>query len=334
MQKIPLNPPPLEELAGVIERALQTNFDFGHAEVVQCPDLRQPPFQLAAAGLSGSPRISDVGGQHHLFPTPRLDKRYSLLSIAQQMEMSPTGGFLIGAGAAPFYELGQNAELAPNLAWRAKTLPSPPGDKTPPPTFTDPSSLIITNGTRIIEIDSSRDDIEPQPRTTISATTNCALMVNLYGCEGQPGPVIKVTARTRTGCQNLTTCIRRGIEEEYGDGRPVSLGGVFLLKAGSARFHIMPDFPTELPFRDRAQLEQEWLTYHAFEAPVVCLTVLHSADPAGLGLRMEHTHCFETEGSRKGGHYHYDLQEGGSVEYEAYLNVVPVVYRIDGSRDQ
>jgi hypothetical protein len=107
---------------------------------------------------------------------------------------------------------------------------------------------------------------------------------------------------------------------------------VFILKAGKAKFHIMPDFPKEenLPFRDREQLEKEWLTYHDFEAPVICLTVMHSSDPERLGLRMEHTHCFEVEGNRKGGHYHYDLQDGDEeVEYEAYLNVASTVYRID-----
>lgn len=92
----------------------------------------------------------------------------------------------------------------------------------------------------------------------------------------------------------------------------------------------MPDFPSEdkLPFRDRKQLEQEWLSYHVFDAPVVCLSVMHSADP-GLGLRMEHTHCFGV-GGRSGGHYHYDILDGdGDVEYEAFLNVASVVYRID-----
>jgi hypothetical protein len=157
-------------------------------------------------------------------------------------------------------------------------------------------------------------------------------MVNLFGSSGDTGPVLKITAGSRTGEQNFTNCIRLGLADHYGDSRPVSLGGVFILKAGKAKFHIMPDFPKEenLPFRDREQLEKEWLTYHDFEAPVICLTVMHSSDPERLGLRMEHTHCFEVEGNRKGGHYHYDLQNGDEeVEYEAYLNVASTVYRID-----
>lgn len=232
--------------------------------------------------------------------------------------MSPSEGFLLGAGAAPFHDIGHNAELAPNFAWQAKSNQS---------TFDQPESLTITNGTRVIQV-------EPD-RTTSSehlASTNCALMMNLYGSSGQPGPVLKITARSRMGDLNFTNCIRLALRSFYGDSRPISLGGVFLLKSGKAKFHVMPDFPPkdQLPFRDREQLEKEWLTYHVFDAPVVCLTVMHSADPEGLGLRMEHTHCFDAEGSRKGGHYHYDVQDGdGEVEYEAYLSPASTLYRID-----
>lgn len=312
------DPPPLDELAAVIQRSLLSNFETASASVVECPDLKQPPFNLAASGLCGSPRIADIGGQQHLFPRPILNAKYSLLSLARDMEMSHNAGFILGAGAAPFHDIGQNAELAPNLSWRAN-------DKTS--SFENPSSLTLDNGTRVIKV--NRCD------TTICeriSSTNCALMINLYGSDGDTGPVLKINAKTRTGEHNFTDSIRYGLQKIYGDSRPISLGGVFLLKSGRAKFHIMPDFPPEdqLPFRDRDQLEKEWLSYHIFQAPVICLTVMHSADPGGLGLRMEHTHCFDTDGNRKGGHYHYDIQDGEeNVEYEAYFNVASLVYRID-----
>ncbi|KAJ5579786.1 uncharacterized protein N7459_005771 [Penicillium hispanicum] len=320
----PRNPPPLEELAAVIERSLQSNFAHATASVVQCPDLRQPPFHLPAPGLSGNPCVADIGGQPNLFPTPNFDARFSLLSLARAMQMNPSQGFLLGAGAAPFQDVGHNAELAPNLSWTAKT--DSPG-------FDKPGSLAITNRTRLIEVDQTGSSV-----CRHAQSTNCALMMNLYGSDGEPGPVLKITAQARRGELNFTNCIRLGLRDAYqvhGGERAISLGGVFLLKSGKAKFHVMPDFPTpdRLPFRDRKQLEQEWLTYHVFDAPVVCLTVMHSADPEGLGLRMEHTHCFETDGNRKGGHYHYDVQDGDEeVEYEAYLHPASAVYRIDRPR--
>ncbi|CAG8255443.1 unnamed protein product [Penicillium salamii] len=310
------DPPPLYELAAVIEKALLSNFKTASAAVVECPDLTQPPFNLAASGLSGNPRIADIGGQGHLFPRPILEAKYSLLHLAQDMEMSPNAGFVLGAGAAPFQDIGLNAELAPNLSWQAN-------DQTG--SFDNPSSMSIHNDSRVIKVNESRESVCEHARTT-----NCALMVNLYGSDGDTGPVLKIKAKTRTGVMNFPDCIRSGLRDVYGDSRPLSLGGVFLLESGKAKFHIMPDFPAEdqLPFRDRTQLEREWLSYHVFEAPVVCLTVMHSADPERLGLRMEHTHCFEA-GDRKGGHYHYDVPGDDEVGYEAYFNVASVVYRID-----
>ncbi|KOS39315.1 hypothetical protein ACN38_g9838 [Penicillium nordicum] len=296
------DPPPLDELAAVIEKALLSNFKTASAIVAECPDLKQQPFNLAASGLSGSPRIADIGGQQHLFPRPNLNAKYSLLSLAQDMEMSPKAGFLLGAGAAPFQDIGQNAELAPNLSWRSNS--NAPG-------FDDPSLLTFDNGTRVIKVQRDGDG-DHTPLCDRTSSTNCALMANLFGSDGGTGPVLKINARARKGDENFTDCIRYGLQKVYGDSKPISLGGVFLLKSGKAKFHIMPDFPPEdqLPFRDRRQLETEWLSYHIFQAPVVCLTVMHSSDPDGLGLRMEHTHCFGANGTTKGGHYHYDIQDG------------------------
>ncbi|CAG7930120.1 unnamed protein product [Penicillium olsonii] len=308
--------PPLDELAAIIQKALLSNFKTASATVVQCPDLKKPPFNLAASGLSGNPRIADIGGQGNLFPRPILDAKYSLLNLARDMELSPNAGFILGAGAAPFQDIGRNAELAPNLSWRSND---------PTASFENPNSLSVDNGSRVIQVEENREPICEHAKST-----NCALMANLYGSDGDAGPVLKIKARARTGEKNFTDCIRLGLRDVYGDSRPLSLGGVFILESGKARFHIMPDFPAEdqLPFRDRLELEKEWLSYHVFEAPVVCLTVMHSADPEGLGLRMEHTHCFEADGDRKGGHYHYDVGED-EVGYEAYFDVASVVYRID-----
>lgn len=302
----------------MIEKYLQANFKSASASVEQCPDLSQPPFKLAAPGISGNSCVADIGGQPNLFPSPNFGARYSLLELAQEMQMSPSGGFLLGAGAAPFQDLGHNAELAPNISWKSQH---------PNPEFSDASTLEVQNYTRVIEVDEAKS-----PFCEKIKSTNCALMMNLYGSSGDPGPVLKVTARGRVGSHNFTNCIRFGLKDAFGDSMPISLGGVFLLKKGKAKFHVMPDFPNteDLPFRDREQLEKQWLTYHEFEAPVVCLTVFHSSDPEGLGLRMEHTHCFDAEGNTKGGHYHYDIQgDEEEVEYEAYLLPARTLYRID-----
>lgn len=263
-QKVSLSPPPLEKIAEALREPLASNYAHSTVDVVTCPDLRGAPFHLATAGLSGNEKISDVGGQPNLFPTPRLDSKWNLLDIARAMEMESHAGGVLGAGAGPFHVVGKNCELVPNISW-------------------EKGFKHVTNGTYFAQMEKG------SPHVGKSPSLDCALMINLYGSQGDSGPVIKVTAQRRVGeNKSITELMRKALATAYGE-QMVSLGGVFVVKKGTSKYHIMPDFPPkeELPFKDAKQLN-DWLTYHDFKAPIVCLSVLHSADPGKkLGLRME-----------------------------------------------
>ncbi|PLB55489.1 DUF1907-domain-containing protein [Aspergillus steynii IBT 23096] len=311
-QKFTLSPPTLEELAEPLSAALRANYEHAAVSVIPCPDLRNPPLCLATEGICGDEKISDIGGQPNLFPRPQLTSRYSLPEIAQAMELHHHSGGLIGAGAGPFHIVGQNCELSPNLSWTAG-LDS------------------IDNRTHFAHIDRATGAVGVDK----SPSLDCALMANLYGSRGEPGPVLKITARKRKQHgqeRSFTECIRKGLRVAYGDSRTVSLGGVFVIRSGSARYHVMPDFPAEeqLPFKD-FEHHNDWLTYHDFAAPMVCYSVLHSADPGRkLGLRLEHTHGYCPLGRQAGGHYHYEVEgDGEEIEYEGYFNVAKTIYRVD-----
>ena len=307
--KLELSPPGLEDLAGSIAAGLKTNFEISSAEVESCPDLRLPPFHLAGEGLSGNRRIADVGGQANLAPKPDLSKKYDLLSVARAMEMSPTKGFLFGAGAGPFYTLGVNSELMPNVSYGAGGDTGPGG---------------VQNFTHYAKI--TEDDSVCCERVE-KDNTGFGLMANLYGSDGEPGRSLHIKASSRMGKLNFTDTMQKAIKDTYGD-RLISLGGVFLIKRGRSKLHVMPGFPDE-PFRDRKHVG-EWLRYFDTEAPIICLSVLHTGDDQGLGLRPEHTHCFSVDGGNRGGHYHNDLDETmGEVEYEGWFQTAEVLYRID-----
>lgn len=81
------------------------------------------------------------------------------------------------------------------------------------------------------------------------------------------------------------------LRKVYGEDRQVSLGGVFVMTKGKAKYHVMPLFPpaAELPFKSQAALDG-WLSYHSFDSLMVCLSIFHSADPERIGVRLEHTH--------------------------------------------
>ena len=310
IEKFPSSPPSLEELAEALKAPLAANFEHSTVSVEQCPDLREAPFHLAVKGLSGDEKIADVGGQPNLFPTPQLQNKWSMKDIATAMEMDPQKGSLLGAGAGPFYEVGRNCELAPNFSW-------------------DGGLDNVNNQTHLAQIKS----VDGTPSVEKSQSLNCALMINLFGSLNETGPVLKITARKRTGSEkSFTQCIRKALYAAYGDARPISLGGVFLIKSGRTHWHIMPDFPPEddLPFKDAKQLD-DWLTYHDFDSPMIGLSVLHSADPERkMGLRIEHTHGYSPMGANKGGHYHYDVDGAEEdVEYEGYFNTAKMIYRVE-----
>lgn len=327
-EKYPLDPPPLAAIASALAPHLADNYVSSSVTVVSCPDLRDAPFGLTTRGLGGSPRVAEVGGQSNLFPNPQKDASWSFPDLALEMEMSGQdyeggGGNLIGAGAGPWRDVGQNSELAADYSWSSPL----------------PSSAITggaesnndKNNSRCVLVNKTTLEVEVHK----APAPACALMCNLFGSQGRPGDVLKITARSRTGDKaSFTECIQEALSSAFGDrDTPVSMGGVVLIKPSTrAQYHVMPDFPpdSELPFKD-VDAVTKWLTWHKYSGPIVGLSVMHSSDPGEkIGLRLEHTHTFSPMGEHAGGHYHYDLEDGKEdVEYEAYYNVADVVYRID-----
>lgn len=311
IQKVPLSPPSLEELVDVIRGPLEANYEHAQVSVVPCPDLRQAPFNLATEGICGEEKFADVGSERNFFPRPQLENKWSMIDIARGMDMKPEKGGLLGAGGGPSHVLGYNCELVPNLGWQG--------------TFEN-----VNNQTRVAQIDCKNGS----PGIGKSCSNECALVAHLYGSSGDPGPVLKVTARGRKGSErSFTECIRKAVATAYGtESRIISLGGAFVIRSGRSLFHIMPDFPPEdkLPWKD-AKEAYDWLTYHKFDGPITCMSVMHSADPdKKLGLRLEHSHGFSSTLVRdEGGHYHHDTDEGDTVEYEGYFNTAKTIYRID-----
>ena len=330
VKKLSLSPPSLSSLAESISSGLASNFVHSSCSIDTPPDLTLPPYHLAGPGLTGRPRIVDVGGPQNLSPSPNLKKKYDLNSVSLLAQMSTDTGFMLGAGAGPFQVLGQNSELMPNFAYGAAV----DGE----------GSRNERNHTHYAKI-TKRDTVCCAHIPDNS--TDFALMCNLFCSDGTPGPCIHITAKSRSGPLNFTETVQKALKTSFGD-KLISIGGVFLIREGTAKMHVMPDFP-EKPFKSRDDVEK-WLRYFNMDfsttagpenGPLVCLSVFHSGDDKGLDLRPEHTHCFtvadyddadgkEPRETTKGGHYHYDLDDTKEeIEYEAWFNAAEFLYRID-----
>ncbi|KAL3442304.1 hypothetical protein BJX65DRAFT_312995 [Aspergillus insuetus] len=275
--------PPLKELEDVIQHGLEKAFREVIVDVRMCPDLRQPPFHLAAPGLCGSERIADVGGPPYLQPVSDLSKKYGLPAILKMLGMQGQQAFAIGAAGGPFHVIGQNSELVPNIACDAQ----------------QDSWQVLTRYVKIDQNGNSHCDTVPND------TKDFGLMANLFVSQGCPGRILHIVAKGRLGQLNFPESIQSVLRAHYGN-RPVSLGGVFLIRRGKAKLHVMTDFSKEpCPGPDH-----QWFKYYEVDSPIICLTVFHSVDSEGWDLRMEHTHCFSDNGV--GGHYHYDTHPRGS----------------------
>lgn len=209
---------------------------------------------------------------------------------------------MIGAACGPYQVVGTNCEYVPNL-------------------YFDESKQEVIHKSHFAQM---LKDGQYQVKKLNSSLIS--LLGNVFVSEGKDGKVLKLEVKKRkTAENNFITIIRKILSEKF-EKRPVSLGGVFLIKSGKAKLHIMPEF-SKTPLHTDNDVNN-WLNFFQFSSPLVCLTAFHTLDP-NLDLRVEHTHCFSNHG--EGGHYHCDLTPE-EIEYEAYFNLAQAIYRVDAPK--
>uniref|UniRef100_A0A1A9UK18 DUF1907 domain-containing protein n=1 Tax=Glossina austeni TaxID=7395 RepID=A0A1A9UK18_GLOAU len=149
--------------------------------------LHKPPLEELQNGLGGCPTLLELGGAPYLLPKVQKDKLYDIKAICRKS--------MVGAGAGPYPLRNTNCEGIFNLSISAQDE--------------------IKNGSYTAKITGLQEDclLEPIPDTE----TRCALLLNLYVCRGEPGPVLKITCKKRTGHMNFIECIRKGLYEKYED---------------------------------------------------------------------------------------------------------------------
>jgi len=102
-----------------LQNELSTDFEEATVEWVDCPDLTEEPFNLAAPGkrfnvslqysscieiqytfigLCGDTALFDIGGISNLFPLPKREKIFYFKTILQQLNRTKSDNFIIGGG--------------------------------------------------------------------------------------------------------------------------------------------------------------------------------------------------------------------------------------------
>jgi len=285
--------PSLTELVPVLENALKRKYKEVKVSVVPCPDLSQPPFNLAGEGLGGSTGIADVGGVMNMEYVANHNKYHWDLKTLSGRIGTPNA-FWIGAGACKpdCSRIKDNSEYMPNSNI-AKGL------------CLSKEAYIDRQGNDQL-VDYHSDEFSS--------------LANMFVSEGKRDTeVIKIEASIRIEEENPITCMRLALKNHFKD-KQIGLGGVLLIKEGKIKSHVMPGFPS----CDVYGSNMPWLKYFEVSAPITCLSVMMSNDSHGDDLRLEHTHFIS---QHHGGHYHYDVTPL-TVAYEGYFNVASKLYRV------
>eukprot|EP00939_MAST-03C_sp_MAST-3C-sp1_P000206 g206.t1 len=305
-----------DEAVDVLHRGLEKNYAEVDVRAVPCPDLRL--WGQAARGLSGSPRLCEVGGEHFMH-NPKYNGRsssgdgpitFSIDSIAAAVDL-PDFAFVLGAGGACNEALrGHGGELQ-----HSAVVPKLRG-------------AVLSKAMRVDE----HGDFVLEHYNDLR---NGGLG-NLFLSEGKPGVVLRVEVKRRVGeigsfTQALREALRMHLKDDGGDesSRQTGLGGVFQILDGAVKTHVQPDWnamPAGYFDVESSRAVKSFLhffeTVHASASrPLICASTLWTGDPTGGDLHLrasgDHTHCHNEDGSG-GGHYHYDVAPE-SAHYLGYF---------------
>uniref|UniRef100_A0A336LW91 CSON006522 protein n=1 Tax=Culicoides sonorensis TaxID=179676 RepID=A0A336LW91_CULSO len=290
--------PSLDDIKNVLSKGLPSNFETVSVDVVECPNLREAPFYLASEGLCGDPALLELGGVPYLLPLVDRTRLYDIKTMCQKALPSLPEMLVIGAGAGPYPFLGTNVEGIFN--------------------FKIESDGTVTNNSHVAQVD---ENLDCKLHKLEQNETRCALLGNLLLTQGKPGKVLRVHCKKRIGSLDFITSIRKTLADHYPS--TIGLGGVFVLKQGKAKQHVMQDF-SKTPIETETQLNT-WLKFYEMPANLIAVGTLIT-DEADLDLRLQHFHSFST--GKWGGHYHIDTTPD-VVEYEGYFVVGEQIVRVD-----
>ena len=142
-----------------------------------------------------------------------------------------------------------------------------------------PNLLIKSDGSVVQKTHIARThdkDQSYQLLTLPPEETKMSLLGNLFLSKGEKGQVLEIKAKKRIGEDNFVSCLRKSLAKEF-PSESIGLGGVFCIKNGLAKIHVMPEF-SKTPLNTDSDVEN-WLNFYKMNAPFTCFSVFVSKDP-------------------------------------------------------
>ncbi|OXA62799.1 ester hydrolase C11orf54 [Folsomia candida] len=302
----------IEDICKALNENLKAYFQNVDVNVVDCPNLAEPPYNLATNGIGGYCVIADIGGVPYLIPLVQRDKVYDLRTLIPECvgaDKFPEGWYISGAGAGPFKSQGSNCELIVNM-------------------YLSPDDKVVNRSK--VALTSSQNETDLTVKTLSDTETDSSLLVNVLVSSGA-GKVLDIKVSHKLDpATNFTTILRDCLNKKFTASTPVGLGGLFTVDRAPTKIHVMRDFSTKPLLTDNDV--EEWLKFFRVEPPFMSQSILVSTDP-GLDLRVEHSHGWTTHsGPAQAGHYHYDTAPQ-DVQYHGIYAVASKIVRIDRPKE-
>lgn len=297
--RVKLNTPPLKCIVKAILPELLDNFENASVEIVQCPDLTQPPFNLISEGLSGDENVFDIGDVTNLIPSIKREKLYNVKDLKRITGSDPL--VIIGACAGPYPFFGVDSECVENVKM---------------------SGDCVENGTHV-HMMKSENVAECYHKSLPNDETRFSLMANFFTSNGIKGEVLKIVCEVRKGPLSFSMCIREALVKHFGD-EIIALGGVMLIENGKVKIHVIKPSLAKIPLKSEKELG-DLLHFIELSPPSVGVGCIVSHDP-GLNLRLQHFHLYTDRD--QGGHYYNDT-EPKTIKYTGYFSVSKQFTKID-----
>jgi len=294
----PVHTPDLDTLRDAVLPALKEDYKEVSVDVVDSPDLTT--WGLHQQGLGGPSIVTDHGGEPFCHNPTYRHVRFDMNKIAEAL----------GMPNAPIFGSGCCASESLDGHWGELMVKAHCGQCA----NSSISARVLTDR-----------QCEAAPYKSMIHGGLC----NLFVSEVLPGKVLRVRVKQRIGEQrSLPQTLRRGLGKAF--EQAVALGGVFKVVQGKVKTHLQLDL-CMCPENYYDPVEEKGvkpaLQFYddetAMGPDLVALSCLWSKDPTGGAMHMrasgEHTHLYSMSQADQGGHYHGDVGDGSSIEYEGYF---------------
>ncbi|XP_029661344.1 ester hydrolase C11orf54 homolog isoform X1 [Formica exsecta] len=314
IRQIQLMIPEPNILVNVLENGLKQHFMNVKVEWVNCLNLSQEPFNLAAPGICGQTTFIELGDFSYM--QLKVEKKYNIKDILRYLGRNYSNSFIFGNGVSRRPSNGTLGELVMNASF------SPEID----------GVMEIKNRSSIVFLNVIKHKCDLELLADFEPT--CNIQGSFFLCDGLIGPVLQVRVRkhrsTVFSFSGFIDSMRQVLQETFGStGQSVVLGGEYIVR-NALWNHEMIGNSWELSPLDPSficKVDMPSAIISTFNSSTVGLLPFSPGSPIKLN-GYQSTHFLYHHNASRGRHFFSEASQDG-IEYLGYFSPAEKLYRLD-----